>query len=155
LPEGVYPIVEATLYLASAPKSNSAGAYFKAVKKVEEEGKVQVPQHLQDGTPTAGDARDPSAGSGQALHHGEGYVYPHEEPGHDVGQQYLPTALLGTYFYSPSEEGYEAQVKDRLARWRAAQEKALGIEQTEELPELSEAEVLDIKRRTGRCGEAP
>jgi len=144
LPEGVYPIVEATLYLSTAPKSNSAGAYFKAVNKVEEEGKVQVPQHLQDGNR---DARD--------LHHGEGYIYPHMEPGHHVGQQYLPTALLGTYFYSPSEEGYEGQVKDRLARWRAAQEKALGLEQTKELPELSEAEVLDIKRRTGRRGEEP
>ncbi len=107
---------------------------------VEEEGKVQLPQHLQHGTPSAGDAA--------ALHHGEGYVYPHMEPGHHVGQQYLPTALLGTYFYSPPEEGYEAQVKDRLARWRAAQGKALGLEQTETLPELSEADVGDIKRRT-------
>jgi len=61
LPEGVYPIVEATLYLATAPKSNTANAYFKAYEKVEEEGKVQVPQHLQDGTPSAGDAMD--------LHH--------------------------------------------------------------------------------------
>jgi replication-associated recombination protein RarA len=113
---------------------------------------VAVPKHLQDSNRGA---RDPSAGSGQALCHGEGYVYPHAESGHHVSQQYLPTALLGTYFYSPSEQGYEAQVKDRLARWRAAQEKALGIEQTEELPELSEAEVLDIKRRTGRRGEGP
>jgi hypothetical protein len=80
-------------------------------------------------------------------------VYPHAEPGHHVGQQYLPTALLGTYFYSPSEEGYEVQVKDRLARWCEAQEKALGLEQTEALPELSEGEVLDIKRRTTRRGE--
>jgi len=143
LPEGVYPIVEATLYLATAPKSNTSNAYFKAYEKIEAEGKVQVPQHLQDGNR---DARD--------LHHGEGYVYPHAESGHHVGQQYLPTALLGTYFYSPSEQGYEAQVKDRLARWRAAQEKALGLEQTETLPELSEAEVLDIKRRTVRRGEA-
>ena len=62
--------------------------------------------------------------------------------------------LLGTYFYSPSEEGYEAGVKDRLARWRAAQEKALGLEQTETLPELSEAGVLDIKRRTVRRAES-
>jgi hypothetical protein len=46
-------------------------------------------------------------------------------------------------------------VKDLLACWRAAQEKALGLEQTEVLPELSEAEVLDIKRRTGRRGEGP
>ncbi len=143
LPEGVYPIVEATLYLATAPKSNTSNDYFKAYAKVEAEGKVQVPQHLQDGNR---DARD--------LHHGEGYVYPHAEPGHHVGQQYLPTALLGTYFYSPSEEGYEAQVKDRLARWREAQEKALGLEQTEELPALSEAEVLEVKRRTGRRSES-
>jgi putative ATPase len=152
LPEGVYPIVEATLYLATAPKSNSANDYFKAINKVEEEGKVAVPKHLQDANR---DARDPSAGSGQALGHDQGYVYPHEQPGHHVGQQYLPTALLGTYFYAPSTEGYEAEVSERLARWRAAQEKALGIEQTEELPALSEAEVLDIKRRTVRRGEGP
>jgi putative ATPase len=111
---------------------------------VEAEGKVQVPQHLQDAN------RDD-----KGLGHGEGYVYPHEQPGHHVGQQYLPTALLGTYFYSSSQEGYEAQVKDRLARWPEAQRKALGIEQTEELPALSEAEVLDVKRRTVRRGEGP
>ncbi len=134
-------MVEATLYLATAPKSNTVNAYFKAYEKVEAEGKVQVPQHLQDGNHAAA-----------ALGHGEDYVYPHELPGHHVGQQYLPTALLGTYFYFPSEEGYEAGVKDRLARWRAAQEKALGLEQTETLPELSESEVLDIKRRTMRRG---
>ena len=61
-----------------------------AYAKVEAEGKVQVPLPLQDGTPSAGDARDPSAGSGQALGHGEGFVYPHMEPGHYGGQQYLP-----------------------------------------------------------------
>jgi putative ATPase len=143
LPEGIYPIVEATLYLATAPKSNSAGAYFKAVNKVEEEGKVAVPKHLQDGNR---DARD--------LGHGQGYVYPHEQPGHHVGQQYLPTAVLGTYFYSPSDEGYEAQVKERLARWRAAQEKALGLEQTETLPDISQDEIISIKHRLGRRAEA-
>ena len=88
MPEGVYPIDEATLYLATAPKSNTSNAYSKAYEKIEAEGKVQVPQHLQDGTPSAGDARDPSAPSaGQALGRGEGYVYPHEKPGHYVGQQ--------------------------------------------------------------------
>lgn len=136
LPEGIYPIVEATLYLATAPKSNSAGAYFKAYQKIEAEGKVEVPKHLQDGN------RD-AAGLG----HGQGYVYPHEKPGHHAGQQYLPTAVLGTYFYSPSEEGYEASVKDRLARWRAAQEKALGLSETTTVPNLSEAEIVAIKRK--------
>jgi putative ATPase len=140
LPEGVYPIVEATLYLATAPKSNTSNDYFKAYAKVEAEGKVQVPQHLQDGNR---DARD--------LGHGEGYVYPHGSEGHHVGQQYLPTALLGTYFYSPSQEGYEAQVTDRLARWRAAQEKALGLEQTETLPDISQDEIISIKHRLGRA----
>ncbi len=139
LPEGIYPIVEATLYLATAPKSNSAGAYFKAYAKVEAEGRADVPRHLQDANRDA-----------KGLGHGEGYVYPHEQPGHHIGQQYLPGALLGTYFYSPSDQGYEAQVKERLARWRAAQEKALGLEATTSLPELSEKEALSIKRRTGR-----
>ncbi|MGQ0601676.1 MAG: AAA family ATPase, partial [Anaerolineales bacterium] len=119
MPEGIYPIVEATLYLATAPKSNTAGAYFKAYEKVEAEGKVDVPTHLQDANRDA-----------KGLGHGEGYVYPHELPGHHAGQQYLPTALLGTYFYSPSAEGHEAAVKDRLARWRAAQEQALGLTDT-------------------------
>jgi putative ATPase len=139
LPEGIYPIVEATLYLATAPKSNSAGAYFKAYQKVEEEGKVDVPRHLQDGN------RDAAA-----LGHGEGYVYPHERPGHHIGQQYLPTALLGTYFYDPSEQGYEAQVKDRLARWRQAQEKALGITETLTLEDLSVPEIVAIKQKIAK-----
>ena len=141
LPEGVYPIVEATLYLATAPKSNTATAYFKAYQKVEAEGKVDVPRHLQDSNRDA-----------KGLGHGAGYVYPHERPSHHVGQQYLPTALLGTYFYSPSEEGYEAQVKERLARWRAAQEQALGLSETQTLAGLSEEEITAIKRKSGRRG---
>ena len=48
LPEGVYPLVEATLYLSTAPKSNSAGGYFKAMQKLEQEGQVSVPRHLMD-----------------------------------------------------------------------------------------------------------
>ena len=107
---------------------------------------MAVPKHLQDGTPSAGDARD--------LGHGEGYLYPHEQAGCHVGQQYLPTALLGTYFYSPSQEGYEAQVTDRLARWREAQRKALGREQTEILPDISQDQINSIKRRLGRRVEA-
>ena len=134
LPEGIYPIVEATLYLATAPKSNSAGAYFKAFKLVEDEGKTQVPRHLQDSN------RD-----GRALGHGQGYKYPHEGPDHFLPQQYLPADLLGRYFYRPSGQGYESEVVDRLARWRVAQERALGIEQTEILPELSEDRIKEIK----------
>jgi putative ATPase len=136
LPEGIYPIVEATIYLATAPKSNSASAYFKALKKLEQEGQVSVPRHLMDSN------RD-----SDALGHGKEYVYPHEFEGHFIPQQYLPKRLLGTYFYQPSQEGYEAQVLARLEMWRDAQRKALGIERREDLPDLSEVEIQSMKRK--------
>ncbi|HEY5729577.1 MAG TPA: AAA family ATPase [Anaerolineales bacterium] len=136
LPEGIYPIVEATLYLATAPKSNSTGAYFKAMKKIEDEGQVSVPRHLMDGN------RDAAA-----LGHGRDYVYPHEQDGHFTPQQYLPKRLLGTYFYAPSQEGYEAQVTARLEMWREAQRKALGIERREDVPALREEQIQEMKRK--------
>ncbi|HHH83420.1 MAG TPA: AAA family ATPase, partial [Chloroflexi bacterium] len=136
LPEGVYSLVEATLYLATAPKSNSATSYFKAYRLLEERGAIEVPDHLKD---THRDA--------QALGHGEGYEYPHAYPGHHLGQGYLPKALWGTYFYRPSEEGYESEIKARLERWREAQRRALGIQATQEAPELSEQEIEAIKSR--------
>ena len=136
LPEGVYPIVEATLYLATAPKSNSAAAYFKAMQKLEEEGQVSVPRHLMD------DNRD-----AEAMGHGKGYIYPHDHEGHFVPQQYLPKRLLGTYFYQPSREGYEAQVVSRLDQWREAQRKALGITDIETMPDLTEEEIKEMKRK--------
>jgi putative ATPase len=143
MPEGIYPLVEATLYLATAPKSNSAGAYFKAYQLIEDSGEVQVPQHLQDSN------RDAAA-----LGHGQGYIYPHKHPGHHIGQQYLPEPLLGTYFYTPSDEGYEAQVRQRLEAWRRAQRLALGIEKTRELEDLPEAQRLAIKRRHSAGGSS-
>ncbi|MGA2821191.1 MAG: AAA family ATPase [Anaerolineales bacterium] len=114
MPEGVYLIVEATLYLATAAKSNSAGAYFSALESLETSGVIDVPRHLQDAS------RDAAA-----LGHGAGYQYPHEFPGHHIGQQYLPTMLMGSRFYQPSEQGYEAMVKERLTRWREAQDRVL------------------------------
>jgi len=108
LPEGQYHLSLAALYLATAPKSNSAGAYWKALAEVEEEGRIQVPDHLRDAS------RD-----GRALGHGVGYKYPHDYPGHYVAQQYLPDQLQGRRFYEPGDLGYEQQIRDRLARWRA------------------------------------
>ena len=110
LPEGIYPIVEATLYLATAPKSNSTGAYFKALKSIEEDGTGPVPIHLMDGS------RD-SVGLG----HGKGYKYPHSFNGHFIPQQYLPAQLLGKIFYQPTQQGYEAEIAKRLAAWRKMQ----------------------------------
>lgn len=120
LPEGIYPIVEATLYLATAPKSNSAGAFFKVRELIEQEGIGPVPTHLMD---NSRDAR--------GLGHGKGYLYPHSFPDHHTGQQYLPTSMLGRVFYKPSDQGYEAEVAERVERWRKAQAAALGYEYPE------------------------
>jgi len=81
------------------------------------------------------------------LGHGEGYKYPHQDPDHFLPQQYLPESLLGTYFYTPSNQGYEAQVEERLERWREAQRLALGITQTTEVPELTQDTIDEIKHR--------
>jgi putative ATPase len=138
LPEGIYPLVEAALYLATAPKSNSALAYFQAYETVEREGVTEVPRHLQDANRDA-----------KALGHGAGYVYPHAQEGHHIGQQYLPSALQGTYFYKPGDLGHEVEVASRLARWRRAQEQALGITETTTLPTPSHDEAEAIKRKMG------
>ena len=136
LPEGIYPIVEAVLYLSTAPKSNSAGAYFKAYDLIEKSGRTGVPNHLKDAS------RDR-----KALGHGKGYRYPHAHPDHFLPQQYLPDDVLGTYFYHPSTQGYESEVDERLTRWREAQRKALNIKTTEEIPDLTEQEIQSIKTR--------
>ncbi len=114
LPEGIFPITEATIYLATAPKSNSAFAYHAALAEIEENGAGPVPIHLMD-----------SSRDAKGLGHGQGYDYPHNHEGHWTPQQYLPTSMLGTNFYKPSDQGYELQVKERMERWRAAQAKAL------------------------------
>jgi putative ATPase len=136
LPEGIYPIVEATLYLATAPKSNSGTSYFKAMQKLQQEGQVSVPRHLMDSN------RD-----GEATSHGRDYIYPHEMEGHFTPQQYLPRKLLGTYFYKPSDQGYESEVISRLGKWREAQRKALGITSHEEIPELTPDQIIELKRQ--------
>lgn len=136
LPEGIYPIVEATLYLATAPKSNTATSYFKAFQLIEDEGITAIPQHLQDANRDA-----------KALGHGKDYQYPHERPEHFLPQQYLPRPLLGTYFYNPSTQGYEAQVIERLTQWREAQRQALGVTRTTEVPDLSQEMIDEIKHK--------
>ncbi len=136
LPEGIFPIVHATLYLSTAPKSNTATSYFKAFQLIEQQGVGEVPNHLKDNNRDA-----------EALGHGKDYQYPHMEAEHFLPQQYLPKDLLGTYFYLPSSQGYEAEVDERLARWREAQRKALGITETETIPDLTEPVIQDIKRR--------
>ena len=118
LPEGIFPIVEATLYLATAPKSNSAFAYHAALAEIEANGAGPVPIHLMDAHRDA-----------KGLGHGAGYDYPHDHEGHWTVQQYLPNDVVGTAFYKPSDQGYEAQVQERVRRWREAQNKVLSEQQ--------------------------
>jgi len=54
---------------------------------------------------------------------------------------------LGTYFYSPSQEGYESQVTTRLEMWREAQRKALGITKVDNIPAMSEEQIQEMKRK--------
>lgn len=130
MPEGIYPLVEVTLYLATAPKSNSAKSYFSALQEIEKEGYGKVPKHLQDNN------RDKITG------HGEGYLYPHDFEGHFVSQSYLPKHISGHIFYEPGELGYEKQISERLKMFRKINLESLGLQELKVI-ELPEQSVID------------
>ena len=112
LPEAQYALAQAAAYVASAPKSNRAGAaYFAALAEVEEHGRLPVPLHLR---PSAHRRLSREQG------YGKGYLYPHDFDDADVDQQYLPDALTGRVFYEPSDQGLEIQIGERLQRLRRA-----------------------------------
>ncbi|MEB3830988.1 AAA family ATPase [Phormidium sp. CCY1219] len=110
MPEGRYHLAQATLYLATAPKSNSAMGFFDALAAVEKERETQVPTHLKDAS------RDK-----KGFGHGAGYLYPHAYRDHWVAQQYLPANLQGQLFYQPSSQGREGEIAVRVKRRREAQ----------------------------------
>ena len=118
LPEGHYPLAQAALYLATAPKSNSVMGFFDALAVVEREQQAEVPTHLKDGN------RDK-----QQFGHGVGYRYPHAYREHWVAQQYLPSTLQGQVFYQPSDQGVEAVNGPDVVRRREAQLAALMVGQ--------------------------
>ena len=123
MPEGRYPLAQATLYLATAPKSNSIMAFFDALATVEREREGEVPNPLKDSN------RDK-----EGFGHGAGYLYPHAYRDHWVAQQYLPKSLQGQVFYQPSDQGFEAAIRTQVARHRESQLAAL-VNRTE-LPEV-------------------
>ena len=110
LPEGRFHLTTATLYLATAPKSNSSMGFFDALGVVEQERDADVPTHLRDGN------RDK-----EGFGHGEGYMYPHAYRDHWVAQQYLPEAMQGKVFYKPGDQGYEKEIRLQVVRRREAQ----------------------------------
>ena len=112
MPEGRFHLAECCLYLSTAPKSNTTLSFFEALAYVEKEASGDVPNPLKDGS------RDK-----EGLGHGKGYLYPHSFHNHYVPQQYLPDELQGTYFYGPSDVGYERTIAERLAYWRSRDEK--------------------------------
>ncbi len=110
MPEGVLPITQAVLYLATAPKSNTAlTSYALARKDVLEFPNLPPPKHLLN-APTK---------LMQELGHGRGYKYPHNFSGNYVtGVQYLPEKLHGKRYYEPTQNGHEAEIAARLQAWR-------------------------------------
>lgn len=109
MPEAQIPLAEAAIYLATAPKSNSAyKAISKAMSEIEQHGPQPVPMHL----------RDASYKGAQKLGHGVGYLYPHDFPEHYVPQQYLPPTVKGLPFYEPTEQGREKLIAERLRKLR-------------------------------------
>jgi putative ATPase len=94
MPEAVLPLTEAAVYLALAPKSNSAlTTYGKAREAVTRTGNLPVPLHL----------RNAVTGLMRSMGYGREYRYPHDHKGGKADQDYLPTELTGQHFYEPGE----------------------------------------------------
>lgn len=109
LPEGRYFLAHAALYLSTCPKSNSSMAFFDALSSVEKQD-AEVPNHLRD-----------SSRDAEGFGHGDGYLYPHAYRDHWVAQQYLPTELVGRVFYTPTNQGYEAKIREEVLSRREMQ----------------------------------
>ena len=108
MPEGAIPLAEATVYLASAPKSNSAYmALNRARDDVRKSPSEPVPMHL----------RNAVTSMMKGMGYGKGYKYSHDYDEHFVGQDYLPPSLKDRRYYKPTSEGHEKEAADRLRRW--------------------------------------
>ena len=105
MPEARIPLAQAAIYVACAPKSNSAiCAIDDAMDLVKKKKTGAVPNHL----------RDAHYGGAAKLGHGKGYQYAHNYPNHYVKQQYLPDELVGHRFYHPSGNGYEKRIEEYM-----------------------------------------
>jgi putative ATPase len=110
LPECALNLAQAAAYLAMAPKSNaSTRGISKAMGHVREHGAKLPPDYL----------RDAHYRGAKKLGRGQGYVYPHDEPGGVAGQPLLPDEITGERFYQPTDRGFEAELRRRLEEIRS------------------------------------
>jgi putative ATPase len=107
MPEGKYPLTQATLYLATAAKSDSTKAIFAAEAHIRRHGAAEVPPHLKDGSYSG--AKDHGIG--------KGYQNPHRSEKKFLSQQYFPDDLHLGSFYQPGKLGYEKVIRQRLEHW--------------------------------------
>jgi putative ATPase len=112
MPEGFYPLAQATVYLATAPKSNAAGEAYQAAKA--DVGKFPnepVPLHLRNAT----------TGLMKSMGYGKGYEYAHDRPGAVVSHGHRPPNVEGRVYYVPTDRGYEATIKKLMEERRKRQ----------------------------------
>ncbi len=109
LPEAKLALAQAVTYMAAAPKSNSVyKAYSGAAADVNEHGPLPVPMWIRN-APTR---------MMKEMGYGRGYIYPHDDPGGIVSQEYFPSRLEGKVYYRPVERGFEREMRKRLDYWR-------------------------------------
>jgi ATPase related to the helicase subunit of the Holliday junction resolvase len=107
-PEGYLPLAELTIYLATAPKSNSTKAALGAAMRAARENPAEpVPLHIRN-APTS---------LMMELGYGQGYQYAHDAPEAFIPQEYLPERLRDQVFYEPGRFGFEREIAKRLAWW--------------------------------------
>ena len=108
MPEARIPLAEATVYLATAPKSNSAYmALEQALDDVRKRAGEPVPLQL----------RNAVTGLMRNMGYGKDYQYAHDHPGHFVEQDFLPPSLKDRRYYQPTEEGTEKEISKRMKEW--------------------------------------
>ena len=109
LPEARIPLAQATIHLATAPKSNSVISAINAAQADVQAGKSgHVPPHLRDG----------HYEGAKRLGNAVGYRYPHDDPRGVLAQQYLPETLTDVEYYQPTDHGAEKRVREYLGRLR-------------------------------------
>ena len=115
-PEGELALAEATIYLASAPKSNRAYAAFGEARSAAESHPAEpVPLHI----------RNAPTGLMKDLGYGKDYQYAFDSENAYVPQEYLPESLRGSVWYKPSDFGYEKTVQERMAWWQDLKRKSM------------------------------